>query len=293
MRVTQSIVSRNLMHNISQSREKMEQLQQMAASGKEVTSSSSDPVQFARASRYREMLAQNDQYIRNIGNARGMTDNYSMLLDDIHSQVLNAKSMAIQGTDIAASATDRQVLSEYVEKIIEEVVALSNSSYLGKAVFAGTATKEQTPFEYVGNQVHYHGNSGSISRRIAEGVEVDINIDGKTLEDTALFDSLINLRDALQTNDKTTLVNLIDTINTTAENVLSLSSQVALDNNHLDMAENRINTAQTNILSFLSQTEDADLAEVIMGYNSQEMAYRAALETTSRAISLNIMDFIR
>ena len=39
--------------------------------------------------------------------------------------------------------------------------------------------------------------------------------------------------------------------------------------------------------------EDVDLAEAITAYNSQEIAYRAAMQTAADVLKLNIMDYLR
>jgi len=137
------------------------------------------------------------------------------------------------------------------------------------------------------------GNDGKMQRRISEGLDVEINITGNELSGSGVFDSLIDLRDALENNDEAAIADLITDLDTAADNVLGLESRNGLVKSRMQMTSTRLETAKTNILSFLSETEDADLAEVIMEYNSEEMAYKAALQTTTKALQLIIMDFIR
>ena len=58
------------------------------------------------------------------------------------------------------------------------------------------------------------------------------------------------------------------------------------------MTNNRLEVANTNLSSLISELEDADLTEVIAQYNSNEMAYQAALQVTSSVLNLNILDFL-
>jgi len=293
MRVTQSMMSRNLIQNLNLNRENMNGLQQAAATGKEISASSDDPVRFARAARYRKTLAQYDQYMRNGNDGIGWADNYAMVMNEFQNLVVEARNVAIQGSDAAQSSQTRLVLANRIDGIIEQSVSIANSSFLGKSIFSGTDTRNLQPFAYDGVSVSYSGNDSKMTRRVSEGMDVEVNITGSELSAASLFNSLIDLRSALTANDAATTASLITDMDVAADNLLSLESRNGLSKSHMQMTQSRIETAKTNVLSFLSETEDANLAEVIMEYNAEEMAYQAALQTTSKAIQLNIMDFIR
>lgn len=293
MRITQSIMSRNLMQNLNTSREHMSELQNAAATGKTLTNSSDDPVKFARVARFRKTLSQYDQYIRNIGNGTGYVDNNAMVMSEFHSLVVESRSIAIQGADLAQSGHTREVLADRIDGIIDQTLSIANSTYLGKSIFSGTDTNNLEPFDYDGATVSYSGNDGKVNRRISEGLDVEINITGADLMDSGVFDTLIGIRDALRADDTATVANYLDTLETASENVLELESNNGLIKSHMIMSESRLEAAIFNIQSSISDTEDADMAEVIMEYNGEELAYEAALQVTSKALQLNIMDFIR
>jgi len=293
MRITQSIMSRNLIQNLNINRESMIKYQQASATGKSINQSSDDPVKFSRASRYRKTLSQYEQFTRNINNGLGWVDNNALVMDEFHSLVVDARSIAIQGSDASQSELTRSVLSDRVDGMIDQAVAILNSTYLGKSIFSGTDTTNLEPFEYDGTVVTYTGNEGKMNRRVSEGMDVEINITGGEIAGSGVFDALVQLRDALAANDPAMVASLMDTLTESSDNVMGLESQNGLSRHHLDMTLTRIETAKTNILSFLSETEDADLADTIMQYNGAEMAYEAALQITSKALNLNIMDFVK
>jgi len=286
-------MSRNLMTNLNINRETMTELQNAAANGKEVSKSSDDPVRFAKASRFRKTLSQYDQYSRNINDGSGWVDNNALVMNEFHALIVDARSIAIQGSDASQSEETRQVLSDRVDDMIEESVATLNSTYLGKSIFSGTDTQNMEPFEYDGSNITYTGNEGKMNRRISEGLDVEINITGSDIESTGVFTSLVALRDALAVNDDAGVADLLQDLQDASDKVLSLDAQNGLVKGHMQMTSARLETSKVNIQSFLSETEDADLAEVIMEYNGAEMAYEAALQVTSKALQLNIMDFLR
>ncbi|RKY53456.1 MAG: flagellar hook-associated protein 3 [Candidatus Neomarinimicrobiota bacterium] len=293
MRITQSIIMRSLLQNVNSSKENINKHQTAIATGKEVRNSSSNPVRFARASRFRKTISRNEQYLKNINDAKGWLDTTTSLLDDISSTMIDAKEIAIQAADESNNAEDRRMFADKIDSVINDTINLANSTYLGKYVFGGTNTLGDKPFSYDGVTVTYNGNSQNIDRRIAENYNVSINITGSQLEDTNLFSSLVDLRDALNSNDTTSIQSSIENLSSTSEELFSLTSALGSVKNQLTMTEKRLDTANMNLSSYLSQTEDVDLSKAITEYNAEEMTYKAALSTTSDAIHLNLLEFIR
>ncbi len=273
MRITQSIIMRSLLQNVNSSKENINKHQTAIATGKEVRNSSSNPVRFARASRFRKTISRNEQYLKNINDAKGWLDTTTSLLDDISSTMIDAKEIAIQAADESNNAEDRRMFADKIDSVINDTINLANSTYLGKYVFGGTNTLGDKPFSYDGVTVTYNGNSQNIDRRIAENYNVSINITGSQLEDTNLFSSLVDLRDALNSNDTTSIQSSIENLSSTSEELFSLTSALGSVKNQLTMTEKRLDTANMNLSSYLSQTEDVDLSKAITEYNAEAVSY--------------------
>lgn len=293
MRITQSIIVRNLLQGINRNRESMNSIQTSIATGREIRKPSDDPVRFTRASRFRKMISQNEQYIRNISSAQGWIDMSNGILEDLYSRTEDAKEIAIQGSDSSNNADNLALLGGQIDSILNELVSLANSSYLGKDLFSGTKTQEGNPFTVDGSAVSYTGNNRSITRKVSENLSVAINISGQKLMDTDIFTSLIDLRDALYSGDKDAVRPFIDTVDSVSDKLLSLLTAIGSIKNQLTMTEYRLETANINLSSFLSQTQDVDMLEAITKYNTEEMAYEAALRSSTHAIQLNLLDFLK
>jgi flagellar hook-associated protein 3 FlgL len=292
MRVTQSIVSRNLLNSINQTQVSLSKSQNEISTGTAVAKSSDNPTSFAKATQYRNTIAANETYLSNIDYANGWIDNTSSLLDSIYEQVTQAIEVATSGADASNSASTRETLAEEVDGIIDEVMSLVNSTYLSKNVFAGTVTTGTDAFTYDGTSVTYNGNSESIMSRVAENSNIKINITGSQLEDTGIFQSLIDLRDALNSNDSEAVSTTLDSLNSIAENISSMTSSLGSKSSQLDIIANRLETANTNLESILSSLTDADTAVSLIEYSTAETAYQAALEIASEALNMSILNFI-
>jgi flagellar hook-associated protein 3 FlgL len=292
MRITQSMVTRNLLAYINSNRESMNETQNSIASGKELNSVSDDPVKFSMISRYKETQMRNEQYIENILDAMGWLDASNGVLEDLYDYTLTAKDIAYQAADDTINEDDRLLLVERLDKIIEDVVGLANSKYLGKYIFSGTKTLEESPFSEEGDEIVYRGNSRSISRRIADNIDVDINISGSRLMDTELFNNLTALRDGLATNDREAISASIDTLESSAEKLMSINTNVGLLKNQLELAQNRLEISNTNLDSLISDLEDVDMAKAIAQYNAEEIAYEAALQAISNTLNISLLNFL-
>ncbi|RKY58922.1 MAG: flagellar hook-associated protein 3 [Candidatus Neomarinimicrobiota bacterium] len=292
MRVTQSMMTRTLISNLNKGRESMSTSQSIMSTGKNLQSASDDPVKYATTTRYKETYSQNEQYQKNILDAKGWVDTTSSILNDIYSNVLSAKDLAYSAADSSSSTEELETMADQLEGFISEIYSLTNSKYLGKYLFSGTRTVEDKPFDYDGSTVDYIGNEGKITRRISEGYDATINISGDEIMNTDVFENLISLRDAMLAGDRSAISDSIGALEQSAQDILSIQSKTGSLSNLLDMTNNRLEVANTNLSSLISELEDADLTEVIAQYNSNELAYQAALQATSSVLNLNILDFL-
>lgn len=79
---------------------------------------------------------------------------------------------------------------------------------------------------------------------------------------------------------------------TRMQELLYHRSTVGARINRLELQESRLTSTQESLTDLLSQTEDANMAEVIMELKMQENVYRAALATGARIIMPTLLDFL-
>ncbi|MCF7885854.1 MAG: flagellar hook-associated protein FlgL [Candidatus Marinimicrobia bacterium] len=294
MRITDSMIARNLLENIQKNQEGMYETQETVSTGKKIREPSDNPVGFSKSSRFRKTISQNKQYLNALKYSEGWIQSTSGTLDQMHNRILDAKDIALKASDLSADDDNsRSTMADQIDDVVQELVSLGNSTHLDKYLFAGTKTKGSKPFSYDGEEVQYNGNSEGIYRRVADNFNVAINIEGSEFKNQEIFNSLIDLKEALENNDSEAINNSIDTIQNAADQILSMNTAVGSLNNQLETTKQRLETTNLNLQSYLSDTEDTDMAEAISQYNNQEMAYKAALQTTSDALNLNILNFIR
>jgi flagellar hook-associated protein 3 FlgL len=292
MRITQSIITRNLLSYLNDTKESMSANQSAIASGKGLTTSSDDPVKFSMVTRFKEAQNRNEQYLKNILDAQSWIESSTTVIEDLYDYNLSAKDIARQAADSSQNEDTRTILAKQLDSMIEEMVGLANTKYLGKYVFAGTQTQEEVPFTYDGEAVSYNGNSDYIKRRVTENFDVSINIPGSEILNTGLFENLITLRDALSNNDQQAISQSIDELEKSADNLMTIDSKLGSLKNQFNLTQNRLEASNTNLNSFISDLEDVDLTKAITQYNTDEIVYQAALQTISDTLNLSLLNFL-
>src|SRR6478735_12852499 len=129
MRITTSMIQRNVLSDLNSLSEKMARTQAKASSGKEFTRPSDDPFNTARAMGLRQTLDANKQYKKNIQDAQGWQDSTESALDSITQYVNRAHDLLLQGATDTADADSKMAIAKEIDQIIQGVKETANASY--------------------------------------------------------------------------------------------------------------------------------------------------------------------
>jgi len=290
MRVTNALIKDQIINFLAGNQERLASVQRQISTNKEVALSSDDPVRFERAGRFKSLLAKNEQYLNNIEDGIAWIVMGAESLDVIYESLQQAKVMALQTRSDAVATTRTQIL-EFVDSLIEEMVQMGNTRFMGKYIFGGTITKDTEPFAYDGTSVTYNGNDGVLTRKVGEDTYLQINTAGS--EFLNVFGAVITLRDALAASDGTAMDAAIAQIDAVSPQLLNTIARAGSMQRRLELTRGNLEMANVNLQSYISQAEDVDLAEAILQFNAQELGYRAALESSARIMNISILNHLR
>lgn len=181
-------------------RESVNKFSSEVASGLKV-SAPGDSSQSATISQFRETLNRIDGYSNRVSSVKGFLEFQDNTLGEAGDLLIRAKEIASQAASGHVSADARAQMAQEVFEIREHVVALANSQYQGKYVFAGAA--DGTPaFSKVGAPGYAAPTTGPASDRyvyttqpggtLGRSVQVgeDVNVDVST-PGSAIFGNAI------------------------------------------------------------------------------------------------------
>ncbi|HEX4807147.1 MAG TPA: flagellar hook-associated protein FlgL [Conexibacter sp.] len=294
--------SRTMLSDINDGYDRLTRLQQQMASGKQISTPSDDPYGTSRAMGLRGELAGLTQYQSNVEDGTGWLNTSDTALSQISNVVQRARELLVQGGSDTADPTARNAIADEIDQLTESVKQEANVQYAGKYVFAGTATNTQ-PYALGAGADRYAGDAGTITRTIGPGVQVPINGDvhqllgdGQSAGDGKLLNTLRDIvdhlrggttadADALRTTDLQRLDANFDTLD-------QIRADVGARTNRLAIASSRLSALQNNTTRLLSDTEDADVAQTVTQYTTQQAAYNAALRAGANIVQSSLLDFL-
>ncbi|MGE7672159.1 flagellar hook-associated protein FlgL [Lysinibacillus sp. NPDC094403] len=306
MRVTQSMLSSNMLRNLNTSYSKMSKYQNMLDSGSVITRPSDDPVVAVKGMGYRIDLDKNQQYQRNLREANTWLDTTDEALDQVGGALKRVKELIVQAANDTNTADDRQKINAEMQQIKGQLRDIANTKVGENYIFSGTHTNQPLYTDVTGpqNPGITTGGQKPIEINVFDGISMNINtpgadlfgkIDGFMTEVTTLLQSGATgekISDALglEVTNGTKKIPGLDSI---YENTLTLRADVGARQNRVEMMENRLSLQEVNVTKQLSKNEDTDYAKTITDMVTQESIHQAALSVGAKIIQQTLVDFIR
>jgi flagellar hook-associated protein 3 FlgL len=303
MRVTTLMSSRATLRDLNDGLDRLTRLQGRLSSGKQIARPSDDPYGTSRALALHGELGGLDQYRRNVDDGTGWLNTSDTALGQMSDVLSRVRELLVQGGNDTAGASARSAMADEIDQLAESVKQEADVQYGGRYVFSGTATGT-APYALGGaGGDGYQGDAGTITRAIGPQVEIPINADvhqllgdGQAAGDGKLLSTLRDISDhlrggtaadaaALRGADLQRLDANLDTLN-------GIRADVGARTNRLAIAASRLSGLQLNATQLLSQAEDADMAQTITQYTTQQAAYNAALRAGSNIVQSSLLDFL-
>lgn len=294
MRVTQSMLSSNMLRNLSNSYAKMGKLQNQVDSGKKITRPSDDPVVAMKGIGYRTALDKVEQYQRNIGEANNWLDTSDDTLDKIGLALQRANELVTQAANDTNTDEDRAKIQSELDQLREHVQDLSNTKIGDKYIFSGTNTT--TPL--FDKTAVYPNGYPTIDPANKSGFEKDVEIevfDGITLKvNTNAIDLFKNIDQMFQDIKDGTVEykDAIGTIDTQLNALLTTRANIGARQNRVELMENRLESQEIIATEQMSKNEDVDYEKAITDLITQESIHSAALSVGARIIQPSLVDFL-
>lgn len=287
MRVTNNSRLLSLMRNNAATAERLTKASKLASSGARVVAPSDDPVAYATSARRGSELA---TLTSRTSSARSAADELTIserALDSAGEILSEAKSIAVQGSNGALSATDRAALAQSVDGLREQLLELANTRGSKGFVFAGSAT-QTAPFDASATFV---GNDTVMRVPITDGVAPRMNASGAKAFTAAggrdVFADLAALSAALKADDIVGIRAGMDTIQGGYDQVVAVQVDAGLSIERLRSSADVMETAGLAISQSRSRDIGADdIAGLATGLVAASNAYGQSLDVTRRLLSL-------
>lgn len=270
--------------------------QEQLSTGKKINRVSDDVVAARQSLRYRADENATGKYLDNINKSLAYMGATDTAFSEITQIFDDAKSIAVQGANGSQDAASRAALAQAVDSNLTRLVDVANTVHDGRYIFGGTATTAGKPFATSadGSRVDYSGNLDGFSVEVGPNSTVEVNQDGYQLfkKDVDVFDAMIQLRDALKSNDSSKIAKLIDTIDAAQGHANDLQGSMGGRIQRLEKAQAQLETNRTYQKDLISQAENVDFTETIANMQLTQVALQAGLQSAAKTITPTLLDFL-
>jgi flagellar hook-associated protein 3 FlgL len=314
MRVTQNLLHRIALNDVSAARARLARSQEQASSGLRINRPSDDPVGAGQVASLESERAGLAQFLRVVGAVRGRVGALENALAESSDLLIRLRELAVQGANGTQDAASRRLLAAEVAKLHDALVAQANTQFAGAHVFAGFASGA-APFTASGAfdvatattpSVSFVGDANEIAVEIDEGVRLGVTLNGQRVfagdangdgvVDAGREDVFAVAREvwrALVTDDAAAVRATLTRIDSAAAQISAERSQVGAVDASLDRAVRGLAKRSVDAELRLSDLRDADLARVISEMVQREAALEAGLNAMGRLVQTNLLDFLR
>lgn len=295
MRVTQSMLSNNMMRNLSNSYSKMGKLQEQLTTKKKINRPSDDPVVAIKGIGYRTDLGKVEQYNRNLSEVTNWLDNSDAALDQVGGILHRVKELVVDAANDTKTDDDRMKIKSEIDEIRNQLQSIANTKVGEKYIFNGTNTLtpvyENGAFSTV---LTAPGMNKDVNIEVFDGIEMKANITA-----VGMFENLDTMMGDISAELSATpssgsdISSLLTAVDTNLGAVLEKRAEIGGRQNRADMMLNKLAIQEVSTTKIMSENEDVDYEKAITDLITEETVHRAALSVGARIIQPSLVDFLR
>jgi flagellar hook-associated protein 3 FlgL len=184
------------------------QIGQQLNSGKQLNDPSDDPGRIAQDLSLHTAIDTTGQQSKNVQNAISELTTTDGALSSLTSVLQSARQLAVQGSTDNLTDAQRNALGAQIDQLLQQAIAVGNTSFAGRYVFAGTAATSNPPVQQQGSPasgVTFLGNAQAQGQLVYNGQEFALSTTFQAAFNYQspngspdVFATLINLRDTLE-----------------------------------------------------------------------------------------------
>jgi flagellar hook-associated protein 3 FlgL len=151
---------------------------QQLSSGKQLTDPSDDPARIAQDLNLHTVIDETNQQSTNVQSATSQLTTTDSALSSLTSVLQSARQLAIQGSSDTLTAQQRTDIGNQIDQLLQQAIAVGNTSYAGRYVFAGTTKTANPPVQQQGNPVSavsFLGNEQAQGQLVYNGQEFPLS----------------------------------------------------------------------------------------------------------------------
>jgi flagellar hook-associated protein 3 FlgL len=328
-RVSENSQTAALKFALNRTKEKMENLQMKGTTLKSISKPSDNPLSNIEALSLTSTTNDNNQYAKNADFALLNLNVTEKSVEELTDIVSKAKEIAIAQASDFFNADVRKNVSNEIQQLYNQALAIANKKVGIKHIFSGFNTLT-VPFD---NKGSYQGDTGHITLEVSRDFYVPINLTGdevfysdeessttdsplehfKQFDKTPtgmpgrdlasenadgfktrdnIFSQLQALVSGLENNDSRMIQGLLEKFDGTVSRLITLRTKIGSIANSVETAKNMMEKENIDHVSRKSNLIDADVADLFADINKQQAILKTTYQSSTGAMNQTLMDFL-
>lgn len=303
MRLTNNMVIRNFLSNVSHAAGNVNKYQMQVQTGKIYQFASDAPIVAAKSIRYKSKISEFEQNQKNIQDANELLKVTESALDSYNDILQRISELSVDAANGTRGEQEREAIATEIRQLRSEIVSIANTKYNGRFIFSGYETEKKLMNDdgtYNMDVITKGVGKEAINYNIGFGSEIQVNTLGPDIfggkgiegEPAGIMTNIDNLLNAMELGDGGEISKAGVEIENSLQICLDSLADIGAKMNRLELTKNRVENSLTNMEESLSINEDADYADAITNLASSKSVYEAALAAGSKSLSISLMDYI-
>ena len=301
MRVTNKMLTNTYNRYLNQNMASIQEVEKQLITGKLYSKPSQNPYATTRVMGYESEIRRYEQYEKNIRDVEATMELSDNALDQVTSMFKRVRELALQAENGTMEQSQRDVVANEIDEILESMVSAFNSSLDNQYLFGGTAT-DSHPFEIVTvatgtKTVVYHGNADNQKVEVSPSIFVNKYITGDRfmteVNGRNLFQGIIDLAQAMRDGDTDTINELTGDLIEFENIVLDARGVAGANQKRMEMSGEKVTSEIQEMTAMLSKHGDTDYAVKFTEYKMLTAIYQASLQISSNILRPTLMEFLK
>ncbi|MBI5058338.1 flagellar hook-associated protein FlgL [candidate division KSB1 bacterium] len=315
MRVSDSYRNAVFTADVQERLANLVRIQREMGTGNRIFQPSEDTENAGHLFRTERSLAENAQYQRNIEDGQNWLNAADASLQSIVDLISEIDALAVAADNSSQNEQDRENTAIQIDQKLEALTTLINAQHNDRYLFGGFQTVA-APFtldrdengRITGAHATQETLPGRIYRRISEGEDVQINVPGSELfqplgaagTNRDLVYVLAQLRNTIANNNQppdgqeATLSNeaLRTALSDIRNGMVTQQTYVGSIGQRLNDTLSRLKSQAVDLTDEQEQAGGVDLTELVSRLATEQSAYDALVQISSRVLSRSLVDYI-
>lgn len=187
MRISTDSIYSSVLRNIERNQLKLDKLNFQVSSGLQFQFAHEAPAKTVTSMRLKTDIHRLEKFNQSVGEARDTLEATDATLGNAVQLLQRSRELALQAATGSLTESDRALIAQEINELLEEMVSIGNTQFQGKFIFAGSETLNDTfnenPFVVTRSNgyiqsVQYKGDIKERFREISENRQVAISSPG-------------------------------------------------------------------------------------------------------------------